>query len=443
MIQQGSIGANVRVWQAIIGVATDGVFGPTTDAATKAWQAAHGLVADGVVGPKSWAAAGVTDTAPQAGIAGAIPFVQAKSYTRANRGGGKITAIVIHTMEAPEGPKTAENVATWFAGANAPKASAHYNVDAYSIVQSVRDADIAWHAGPVNDWSIGIEHAGYAKQTPAEWADHYSIAMLERSAKLVAQLCVRYAIPVRRLSAADLSRGERRGIFGHVDVTKGLTGGKGHTDPGDSFPWMTYLALVEANVAAEASELVEKDDEPPAGFVEVVLDGVIWLVEPAPTLFCSIGEAEDRAKAAGCELPSPALVDAIWRAADIRVSPAETIQSHNGTPAGMNAPELYASVRTAIDVALAGRVVGRDVRLVAGATKDVVVSGGKLGLYGWHVEDTVAFAARLRRRLGTAVALHAPATAGAGRVVQPFYGGHARAWRDYSQSVRLVRKKST
>jgi lysozyme len=54
-LRLGSRGSDVSAWQAAIGVAADGVFGPQTEAATKIWQAAHALVADGVVGPLTWA----------------------------------------------------------------------------------------------------------------------------------------------------------------------------------------------------------------------------------------------------------------------------------------------------------------------------------------------------------------------------------------------------
>ena len=56
-IRQGSKGEPVKAWQAIIGVTTDGNFGPQTAAATKAWQKEHGLTADGVVGAATWGAA--------------------------------------------------------------------------------------------------------------------------------------------------------------------------------------------------------------------------------------------------------------------------------------------------------------------------------------------------------------------------------------------------
>lgn len=56
-IKQGSSGADVALWQTIIGATADGIFGPKTAALTKSWQGTHGVAADGIVGPKTWAAA--------------------------------------------------------------------------------------------------------------------------------------------------------------------------------------------------------------------------------------------------------------------------------------------------------------------------------------------------------------------------------------------------
>lgn len=53
----GSPPDQVALWQTLIGIAPDGVFGAGTETATKAWQGAHGLSADGIVGPASWAKA--------------------------------------------------------------------------------------------------------------------------------------------------------------------------------------------------------------------------------------------------------------------------------------------------------------------------------------------------------------------------------------------------
>lgn len=53
-IKIGSKGTAVKVWQAIIGVTVDGIFGANTEQATKRWQNSKGLAADGIVGKNTW-----------------------------------------------------------------------------------------------------------------------------------------------------------------------------------------------------------------------------------------------------------------------------------------------------------------------------------------------------------------------------------------------------
>ena len=173
-----------------------------------------------------------------------IPFVQARNFTRGRT--NAIDVLVIHTMESPEKPDTAESVANWFAGSTAPEASAHYCIDANSVVQCVQDGDVASHAPGANHNGLGFEHAGRAAQTTADWSDEYSKAMLEQSAQLVAQKCAEHHIPVVWLRPADLCAG-KRGITGHVDVSNAFRRSD-HHDPGTSFPIEAYLALVKTHM---------------------------------------------------------------------------------------------------------------------------------------------------------------------------------------------------
>ncbi len=173
-----------------------------------------------------------------------IPFVQARNYTRGRS--NPIDVIVIHTMESPEKPDTAESVAAWFAGSTAPQASAHYCIDADSIVECVRDTDVAWHAPGANHNGLGLEHAGRAAQTGGDWSDAYSTKLLDVSARLVAQKCAKYDIPAVWLTAAQLRAG-KRGITGHAQVSEAFKR-TDHTDPGHSFPVQAYLARVREHL---------------------------------------------------------------------------------------------------------------------------------------------------------------------------------------------------
>jgi N-acetyl-anhydromuramyl-L-alanine amidase AmpD len=174
----------------------------------------------------------------------AYPFVESPNVTPATA--RRIHVVVIHTMEIAERKDAAEICARWFA-TPVSKVSAHYCVDADTVVQCVREKDIAWHARGGNADSIGVELAGFARQTRKDWADPYSTAMLGRAARVVAGSCGRHAIPVRWLVAADLEAG-RRGLTGHGEVSKAF-GKSDHWDPGPGFPVERFLGLVRAAVA--------------------------------------------------------------------------------------------------------------------------------------------------------------------------------------------------
>lgn len=161
------------------------------------------------------------------------------------RKGAAIDLIGIHTMEAPEGPQTAENVANYFKKVNA---SAHVCVDNNSRVRVVRDADTAWTLPGANNRSLNIELAGYAKQSAADWADAYSLAELELAALTSAEWVRAYGIPIKKLSHAEIRAGHK-GFVSHDDISK-VYKQSSHWDPGPNFPWAYFLGRVAAHVQA-------------------------------------------------------------------------------------------------------------------------------------------------------------------------------------------------
>ena len=169
------------------------------------------------------------------------PFVESPNRTRA--AGRAIGVVVIHTMEISERADAAEICARWFQSP-VSEVSAHYCVDADSVIQCVREKDVAWHARGGNTSSIGVELAGFASQTGRDWADRYSAAVLERAASLVADICRRRRIPVRWLLAYDLLAG-RRGLTGHDEVSEAFKQSD-HWDPGDGFPVEAFVDRVRA-----------------------------------------------------------------------------------------------------------------------------------------------------------------------------------------------------
>ncbi|WP_406136499.1 N-acetylmuramoyl-L-alanine amidase [Streptomyces sp. NBC_01089] len=105
-------------------------------------------------------------------------------------------------------------------------AAAHYVVRRDGkVAQTVRELDVAFHAGNrfYNEHSIGIEHEGFVDR-----ASSFTDAMYRSSARLTADICARYEIPV-----------DRQHIIGHVEVP-----GADHTDPGPYWDWAWYVRLV-------------------------------------------------------------------------------------------------------------------------------------------------------------------------------------------------------
>lgn len=163
-------------------------------------------------------------------------------------GNKPIHRIVIHSTVSPCVPGGARAIAEYFRSPSAG-GSAHYVVDPSEVVQVVLDGTIAWHAPP-NDHSLGIEMCDYpsslsldhwkgktpdeiehgTRKNPLRHLEANHRKMLRRTAKLTAQLCLAYGVPVRFLTAAQLVAGEH-GVTTHAEVSRAFHQST-HWDPG-------------------------------------------------------------------------------------------------------------------------------------------------------------------------------------------------------------------
>ncbi len=165
-------------------------------------------------------------------------------------------------------------------------------------------------------------------------------------------------------------------------------------------------------------------------FVEVKLEGgAICYVAPD---YLAVGSDEDYlltpltpasaqrvADLLDCVLPTPKLVDAIYRAAPLQLTPAPIPPS-----AAMTTAAVFAQHNAAVrEQRIAARAMHPLGTLVAGHKKDVVLTPrlalapGKVAIYGWHQPD--------------------------GKPIQPLFLGHTNAWVDYSHGIRLVARRMT
>jgi N-acetyl-anhydromuramyl-L-alanine amidase AmpD len=169
-------------------------------------------------------------------------MILARNYHRGRI--APVRLLVLHDMETPETSRTAENVATWFAGPDAPKASAHWCIDDDSTVPCVPLTDTAWHAPGANADGIGYEQAGRARQTREEWLDSYSRAVIRRTASQMFLDARQFGIPLRLLTDAQVADGRTKGITFHGQVSRVFKRST-HTDPGPNYPFDVLLAELE------------------------------------------------------------------------------------------------------------------------------------------------------------------------------------------------------
>jgi hypothetical protein len=169
-----------------------------------------------------------------------------------------IRRIVLHGTVSPTERGGARNIARYFRS-SAAGGSAHYCVDPGEVVQTAYDSVIAWHAPP-NGNSIGIELCDmvgdkHGKPLPlSRWNEANHAAMLQLAARLTAELCLAYDVPVRMVGPVGLKAG-KQGICEHSDVSQAFKQSS-HWDLG-MFPRRRFIRMVRA----ERDQIIAANDD--------------------------------------------------------------------------------------------------------------------------------------------------------------------------------------
>lgn len=165
-------------------------------------------------------------------------MIDSLPYLHAAGDGGPRPVTQVVVIHATDNTAPASGEAS-YATRRADKTSAHFYVD---------DAE-AYRALPLGNIAYGCLYHGNRISVQFELcgrSNRISNATMRRAAPIVAEVCARYGLPVRKLTASDVAAGAK-GICGHLDITAAFPQDHGdHTDPGASFPWATFIGYVQA-----------------------------------------------------------------------------------------------------------------------------------------------------------------------------------------------------
>ncbi|MDC0672082.1 golvesin C-terminal-like domain-containing protein [Nannocystis radixulma] len=185
--------------------------------------------------------------------AGAI-FRSSPNYSSRPATNGKVRLVIIHSCEGAY-----SGCWGWLVNKDSG-VSAHYVVkeDGSEISQLVKEDKKAWHIAATykkslnggqepqlegtssNNFTVGIEHAGFANQ--AQW----NANLIEQSAKLVCDITKRQGVPIDKY---------------HV-VAHGQLQPNNRIDPGPNWPWATYFNKINAACGGQPEDPPPEDPDP-------------------------------------------------------------------------------------------------------------------------------------------------------------------------------------
>lgn len=145
-----------------------------------------------------------------------------------------------------------------YATRRADGVSAHFYVDADTVIQSLDTSSRAGHAGSAegNNHAVAIEITGTNDKPRSWWLANVAWDQL---GAVLAVVCRRYGIAVRRASVPEMTNNPRvRAFYGHNDMRLAW-GGTTHTDPGPNFPWDHLLQVVADALDPEGDDMAVTD----------------------------------------------------------------------------------------------------------------------------------------------------------------------------------------
>jgi N-acetyl-anhydromuramyl-L-alanine amidase AmpD len=279
-----------------------------------------------------------------------VPFVQGRN-AYSDRDSRKY-GIAIHNTS---NDATAEQEAS-YATRRTDGISAHFYVDADSVVQSLDTDARAGHAGSGegNEHAIAVEITGVNGWTRQQWLDRVA---WDELARVLAGLCRHHGIEPRRASVAEMTADPRvRAFYSHDDMRRAW-GGTTHTDPGPNFPWDHLFAVVEQAMAGET----EEDEMTEEQIIAAVRVGVHGLFKEAAAESTATGrQVRDYLRAV------------IGPAVDVQALDGEELTAVLAGPAGQVLAERVLAgldpriIAAAIPQAIAGQVADELARRMQG-----------------------------------------------------------------------------
>jgi N-acetyl-anhydromuramyl-L-alanine amidase AmpD len=186
--------------------------------------------------------------APDYPVAGTIWRPSPNYNARPTGTVGQVQMVIIHTCEG-----SYTSCWSWLTNTQA-QASAHYvvNESGSEISQLVRESSRAWHIAATydcslnsnvkcglngyssNNFTVGIEHGGFASQTS------FPVGQIDASARLSCDISKAYGIPRDR----------------YHYVAHGQLQPYNRTDPGPNWPWTDYLNRINSHCGTTTTGIV-------------------------------------------------------------------------------------------------------------------------------------------------------------------------------------------